>query len=103
MASFPNSVKTFTNPTQFDNQNSATVPHHTQHADANDEIAAIEAFLLNGSMGSAVGQWRFKLVSGAIQLQVYNPAGGGTPWHRVYPISVEGTLTLVIDPTGQAA
>lgn len=102
MASFPDSVPALTNPTEFDQTNSTGVPHWQQHANANDEIEAIAAFLLNGTGPSGGQEWRFKLVASVLQLQVKNPAGGGTPWHRVFPELQEGVLQLVIDPTGQA-
>ena len=39
---YPNSLDNFTNPTADNFLNSATVPHHLQHANANDAIEAIE-------------------------------------------------------------
>lgn len=50
--SFPTSLDNFTNPTAADAMNSATVPHATQHADANDAIEALETKV--GVDGSAV-------------------------------------------------
>lgn len=103
MASFPNSVKSFTNPTSFDRTNSESIPKHSQqHSDANDEIAAIEAFLLNGTGPSGGARWRFKIVGGILELHAKDTSGGGTPWHNVYLESVDDVWTLVIDPTGQA-
>jgi hypothetical protein len=40
-ASYPSAVPILTNPAGNDNTNSITVPHATQHANANDEIEAI--------------------------------------------------------------
>lgn len=40
-ASFPTSIPALTNPTASDQLSSATVPHATQHANANDEIEAL--------------------------------------------------------------
>lgn len=49
---FPTSLDTFTNPTATDQVASVTVPHATQHANANDAIEALEAKV--GVDGSAV-------------------------------------------------
>lgn len=49
MASFPTSVPNLTNPVGADNLNSGTVPHATQHANANDEIEALATKLGTGS------------------------------------------------------
>lgn len=49
---FPTSLDALTNPVSSDAMNSATVPHATQHADANDAIEALEAKV--GINGSAV-------------------------------------------------
>jgi hypothetical protein len=42
---FPTTVDNFTNPTIADYQNTVTVPHHTQHANLNDAIEAVEAVI----------------------------------------------------------
>ena len=42
MANFPTSLDTFTNPDATSYQDSAVVPHATQHANANDAIEALE-------------------------------------------------------------
>lgn len=49
MATFPSSVVSLSNPTGADTLNSGTaaLKHATQHANANDEIEAIEDYLLN--------------------------------------------------------
>lgn len=44
-ASYPNAVKTFTNPSATSTEDDSTVYHDVQHADANDEINAIETEL----------------------------------------------------------
>jgi hypothetical protein len=41
-SSYPSTFDAFTNPTASDKTNSATVPHATQHANANDAIEAIQ-------------------------------------------------------------
>lgn len=102
MPEFPDAVWTTDNPTEFDQTNSGTVPLATQLSELNDEVTAIEDFLLSGTPPSGGADFRFKSVGGVLQLQVYNPAGGGTPWHRVYPIAVDSVITLAVDDTGQA-
>jgi hypothetical protein len=49
MASFPSSVVSLSNPSSSDTLNSGTaaLKHATQHSNANDEIEAIEDYLLN--------------------------------------------------------
>jgi hypothetical protein len=49
MASFPSSVASLSNPSSSDTLNSGTaaLKHATQHSNANDEIEAIETYLLN--------------------------------------------------------
>jgi hypothetical protein len=42
---YPNNLDNFSNPLNSDTQNSSTVPHAQQHANANDAIEAIEAEL----------------------------------------------------------
>lgn len=42
---YPNSIDNFTNPTSTDSLSSITVPHHQQHANANDAIEAIQGEL----------------------------------------------------------
>lgn len=42
---YPNALDTLTNPTATDNLDSVTVPHHAQHANANDAIEAIQTVL----------------------------------------------------------
>jgi len=42
---YPGALDDFTNPTASDSLNDPTVPHATQHADANDAIEAIQATL----------------------------------------------------------
>jgi len=49
---YPGALDTFTNPTAGDYQNSGTVPHATQHANANDAILAIETELGINPKGS---------------------------------------------------
>ena len=42
---YPGAIDDFTNPTASDTLNSESVPHASQHADANDAIEAIETVL----------------------------------------------------------
>lgn len=44
-SAYPAALDSFTNPTSTDTLDSATVPHATQHANANDAIESIEAEL----------------------------------------------------------
>lgn len=52
-SSYPGALDSFTNPTATDSLNSATVPHATQHANANDAIEAIQAELGTDPAGAA--------------------------------------------------
>jgi len=49
---YPSALDNFTNPTANDNLNSVTVPHHQQHADANDAIEALQTVLGINPAGS---------------------------------------------------
>ncbi len=42
---YPNSLDILTNPTSTDRLDSTSVPHHQQHADANDAIEALQTVL----------------------------------------------------------
>lgn len=53
MATYPDGIPDLTNPTASDKQNSSTVPHATQHANANNEIEAICHELGINARGSA--------------------------------------------------
>ena len=67
MASFPAALYAPTNPTATDVLNSATVPHATQHAAANNEIVAIETALgTNLSAVAALGVANTFTVGGQI-------------------------------------
>lgn len=50
---YPGALDTLTNPTSTDTLDSATVPHATQHANANDAIEAIQAELGINPRGSS--------------------------------------------------
>lgn len=50
---YPSNLDNFTNPTSSDTLDSASVPHATQHANANDAIEAIEAELGTNPKGSS--------------------------------------------------
>ena len=53
-SSYPGGLDAFSNPAASDALDSVSVPHHTQHANANDAIEAIQAALgLNPQGGSA--------------------------------------------------
>jgi hypothetical protein len=49
---YPNSLDILENPTSTDRLNSTSVPHHKQHADANDAIEAIQTVLGVNPAGS---------------------------------------------------
>ena len=49
---YPNSLDNLINPTVSDTLNSATVPHHLQHANANDAIEALQTVLGINPAGS---------------------------------------------------
>jgi hypothetical protein len=49
---YPNSLDTLINPTSTDTLNSSTVPHHQQHANANDAIEAIQTVLGTNPAGT---------------------------------------------------
>ena len=50
--SYPGGIDDFTNPTANDPLDSTTVPHHTQHANTNDAVEAIENELGTNPKGS---------------------------------------------------
>lgn len=52
-SNYPDSLDSFTNPSANDSLNSSTVPHATQHANANDAIVAIESTLGTNPQGSS--------------------------------------------------
>lgn len=52
MAAYPTSIVSLTNPTAEDTLDSESVPHDEQHANANDEIEAIEAELGTNPSGA---------------------------------------------------
>lgn len=49
---YPNSLDILINPTSADRLDSPTVPHHEQHANANDAIEAIQTVLGTNPAGS---------------------------------------------------
>jgi hypothetical protein len=63
-SSYPGALDALTNPSATDTLDSATVPHHTQHSNANDAIEAIEATLgVNPQSSSATVADRLVLIS----------------------------------------
>jgi hypothetical protein len=97
LTNFPTSVDTFTNPGEFDQSPDVTVPHWTQHANLNDAMAAVQAFLLSGTVASGAFV-RFK----DNYLWLKDQSGSGTPWHKLYLELQDDQWVLVIDQTGQA-
>jgi len=49
---YPNSLDVLQNPTPTDRLNSVSVPHHEQHANANDAIESIQTVLGTNPAGS---------------------------------------------------
>jgi hypothetical protein len=49
---YPNSLDVLTNPSATDTLNSGLVPHHLQHANANDAIEAIQTILGTNPAGA---------------------------------------------------
>lgn len=80
--SFPGSIDVLTNPTATDALNSVTVPHATQHTNANDAIEAIETALganlgnvvasANGSVTGPLEKWNVSATAstGTINIDV---------------------------------
>lgn len=69
---FPGALDNFTNPTSSDNLNTPAVLHSTQHANENDAIEAIEAWVgISGTSSQASHEYRIK------QLEVGGGGGGG--------------------------
>jgi len=63
-SSYPGALDAFSNPSASDTLDSATVPHHTQHSDANDAIEAIQATLgVNPQSSSTTVADRLVLIS----------------------------------------
>lgn len=73
---FPTSLDSFTNPTASDPTNSVTVPHATQHANANDAIEALQAKV--GVNSSAVATSLDYKVTDITSRVVVLEAGGQT-------------------------
>ena len=96
---FPSAIDVFVNPSPFDNQNTATVVHSDQHADANDAITAIET-----ALAPIVG---IPSVAGTLVMKdgkaYLNYNDGATPLHEIVPqIAGDGSFTFGIDQVGVA-
>ena len=66
--SFPAAIDTFTNPVAGDTM--SAVPHHTQHANANDAISALEAKVgVDGSAVHASLDYRVAALEGKTHVQ----------------------------------
>lgn len=93
--SFPASLDTLTNPSSGDQLSSVTVPHATQHADANDAIEALEAKV--GINGSAVTTSHdYKLAQLALRSQIANPIDNASlaVWQRGATIAAAATYAV---------
>ena len=76
---YPGGIDNFTNPTSTDTLSSATVPHASEHANANDAIAAIETELGTNPKGSyASVSARLAASTGSITTWRKAAAGGET-------------------------
>ena len=69
--SFPGAIDNFTNPVGTDQLDAVTVPHASQHANANDAIEAIEGLLFTPSRS------KFYAVYSSSQTQTISVAGTG--------------------------
>jgi hypothetical protein len=67
---FPTTVDSFTDPISSDTLNSPTVPHHTQHANLNDAVAAMQATIFGLRLDLAAS----KVVPGATSFSLRNNA-----------------------------
>jgi len=99
---FPDAVDTFSNPQPHDNLNSAPVLHDEQHANINDAMVAVQAFLISGAV-AAGGVVRLKADAGVLKLYLKDTSGGGTPWHEISLVDIGGGVWgLDINQTGVA-
>lgn len=83
---FPTSIDSFTNPISTDLENSVSVPHATQHANANDAITALENRV--GITASAVSSSLTKRIAVLEAL-----AGVQGAWPSWTPIIAQGANT----------
>jgi len=107
---YPTSLDSFTNPETSDQMDSVTVPHATQHADANDAIEALEAKVgIDASAVATSHEYRITQMetggaSGTVaiyggNLYLIHPSSGD--WHLMTPVvDGGGNLTYDIDQTG---
>lgn len=95
-SNFPGSLDAFENPTEFDNADSATVPHWQQESNQNDAIEAIEAALggLLGTTGATAQKFFI--------MEITDDAGVGTgARHKIYLRLTEGQPQFFINPTAE--
>jgi hypothetical protein len=89
-SSFPGGLDNFTNPSASDTLDSATVPHATQHANANDAIEAIESTLgVNPQGSSATVVARLTALDSTV--------AGKAPASGIAPSAVTGTAVTQAD------
>ena len=80
-SAYPGAIDNFTNPSSGDTLDSATVPHATQHSNANDAIEAIETELginPSGSYADIVTRLNANDVSDALKAPIASPTFTGT-------------------------
>ena len=71
--SFPTSLDSLTNPSALDKENSATVPHASQHSSSNDAIEALEAKLgIDSSAVTSSVDYFLKHSSGAYRTHLHD-------------------------------
>jgi len=88
---FPTSVDNFTNPTANDSLN---IPSHSlQHANANDAIEAVEAYLLTGAGSSGL----VKVIPSSVVGGTLNASGTVTIGSAVSTVSLNGCFTSAYD------
>lgn len=90
---FPGSLDNFTNPTPADNLNTPAVLHSDQHANENDAIEAIEAWVgISGTSATASHEYRIRFLENT-------PLGvspfGVMGWDEGIPLGTGTTLNFV--------
>ena len=94
--SYPTALDTLTNPTANDSLNSPSVPHATQHANANDAIEALQATVgITNSSNPASLQKRIAVLE-SNSATTSSPTFTGTP---VAPTAAPGTVSTQIATT----
>jgi hypothetical protein len=80
-SAYPGAIDNFTNPSSGDTLDSATVPHATQHANANDAIEAIETELgvnASGSYATVAARFDANDATDTLKAPIASPTFTGT-------------------------